>query len=174
MNISKSLTRRDKFFWVSIGIITVMVGYLISNIFIDKRYDYSNFILYKYKNRFEIFVPGYLVPDDSLSANASLQFSDFSNEVFLLVIEENKKNYNAMALLLPLKNIMPISWRVFLPVSRTLKLFLKTTRINGLQTLTCEINGTYADHTLYYLFSVVESENAYYQLLAWTTDAVKM
>ncbi|MBK6731064.1 MAG: hypothetical protein IPG60_08880 [Bacteroidetes bacterium] len=174
MNISKSLTRRDKFFWVSIGIITVMVGYLISNIFIDKRYDYSNFILYKYKNRFEIFVPGYLVPDDSLSANASLQFSDFSNEVFLLVIEENKKELQRNGITPSAKEYYAY---ILESISSSIENFEivseKTTRINGLQTLTCEINGTYADHTLYYLFSVVESENAYYQLLAWTTDAVK-
>lgn len=174
MNGKLPLTLRDKFFWASIGIILVMTGYLISNLLIEKEYDYSNFILYKYKNRFEILVPPYLLPDDSLSAQATLKFSDFSNEVFLLVIEEDKSE-------LQRNGITPSAREYYAYILESISSSIenfeivseKTTKINGLPAMTCEINGTYSDHTLYYIFSVVESENAYYQLLAWTTDAVK-
>lgn len=174
MNSKKRLTRRDKLFWISIGIVAVMLAYLVSRYVRTSDYDYSNFTEYQYQEHFSIFVPDYMVPDDSLSLNASLQFSDFSNEVFLLIIEEQKAELNRRGIQPSAKEYYEfIKENIIASISNAGILLEKDTKIDGLKTLTCEISGSYADQKVFYIFSVLESDRAYYQLLAWTTDAVK-
>ncbi|MFN3939337.1 MAG: hypothetical protein ACK4IY_02040 [Chitinophagales bacterium] len=169
-----TLNIRDKLFWTSIGIILVMFYYFIAQLVREEGYNYENFTEYRYKNKFVIYVPNYLIPDDSLNLHAQLTFSDFSNEVFLLVINESKSELQKIG-------IQPSAAEYYTFTKESILLSIenatitseRSNTVNGLKTLTCEINGTFAGQKVFYILSVFESDTDYYQLLAWTTDAVK-
>lgn len=172
--MAHGLNVRDKLFWISIGIILVMVYYFISRLVQDEQYNYENFTEYKYKGRFIIYVPNYLIPDDSLSAYAQLTFSDFSNEVFFLVINESKSELKSTGIQPSAKEYYTFIKESILGSVQDAEIASeRSNEVNGLKTLTCEINGTYAGQKVFYIFSVFESDTHFYQLLGWTTDAAK-
>jgi hypothetical protein len=165
---------RDKIFWGCVGVISIVSVYLVSNYFFDRQTDYSGFVEHTYKDRYSIMVPPYLQPDDSLHQEAILQFSDYSNEVYLIVLEERKKD-------LERRDIRPVLTEYFTYLEENIMEGLdiyevssvKDHYIDHMHVITGEIDGSYAGVQLYYIFSAYESEDAFYQVRGWSSAAVK-
>jgi hypothetical protein len=171
---SHSFSLRDKIFWTCVGVISILSVYLVSNYLIDQQSDYSGFIEHRYKNRYSIMTPPYLQPDDSLHKEAILQFSDYSNEVYLLVLQESKKD-------LERRDIRPVLTEYFNYIEENIIEGLDVYEVNSIKdhyidkmhVITGEIDGSYAGVHLYYIFSVYESETAFFQVRGWSSAAAK-
>lgn len=169
-----SFSLRDKIFWGCVGVISILSVYLVSNYLIDQQTDYSGFTEHRYKNRYSIMTPPYLQVDDSLHKEAVLQFSDYSNEVYLMVLEERKKD-------LERRDIRPVLTEYFTYIQENiiegLDVYeiasIKDHYINKMHVITGEIDGSYGGVQLYYIFSVYESETAFYQVRGWSSAAAK-
>ncbi|MBC8047079.1 MAG: hypothetical protein H7Y00_09815 [Fimbriimonadaceae bacterium] len=165
---------RDKFFWICVGFGIIMTIYFLFTYLTDEQTGLSNFTLFKYEKQFEIYIPEYLLPQDSIYQKAALQFSDFRHEVFFVVVVENKTDLEQQGLKptlaeyttfvqTTLKNAMETATRIS----------IKKNSINGLNAITNELDGVYAGQKVYYIFTVVEHEKYFYQIISWTKDSIK-
>ncbi len=120
----------------------------------------------KIDDLYSIGLVSYLSKTEGINDLASLQVSNSDKEVYLLVIEDNKKDikkdfsinqYYDLALsnlsqsLQDIKSINP-----------------QPNKINGLNALSGKITGKFTDAGWVYYITIVESETYYYQIIAWT------
>ena len=74
--------------------------------------EYAGFDKHTFHDQYEIYTPPYLLPDDSLNSAAILRFSDFSNEVFIMVLEEKNEILTDGEFIRSWQNISCISSRI--------------------------------------------------------------
>lgn len=174
MNVYQRLSPRDRLFWGSVGLISIMSLYFMF-VFVGKdQYNYSGFREAVYKDRFSIMVPPYLLEDDSLHASAQLAFSDFSNEVYLMVIEERKRD-------LQRRDIQPFLQEYFHYLGDNVSSMLgdapieelKDHHLGSMHVVSGEFNGHYGGVPVFYILSTYESEQAFYQVRGWTAQHAK-
>lgn len=170
----KKYSLRDKFFWICVGFGSVILIYFCKIFFFSTEGEFSDFEKYEIKKDFQIYVPSYLYLRDSVYLKASLQFSDFAQEVFFVVVKENKNDL----LKQELKPTLP-EYAVYVQssISRALENTVvdatKKNEIDELPALTIELRGKFADHAVFYIFTVLESNDAFYQIICWTTTAIR-
>jgi hypothetical protein len=172
--MEEKLNQRDKLFWGSVGVISILSIYLVSTFFVSQEYDYSGFSEFEQKGHFSLMIPPYLLQDDSLSNKADLAFSDYSNEVFFMVVEEKKKD-------LKRKNIKPSLMEYFSFLYEDLEATIenasledfKDQTIHNMHVISCEVNGSYSNVEVYYILSACDSKRSFYQLRGWTSMTAK-
>jgi hypothetical protein len=168
------MNKRDRLFWGSVGVISILSIYLVATFFVSAEYDTSGFTEYNVEGRFSIMIPPYLVQDDSLSTKATVSFSDFSNEVYLMVIDEKKRELRR-------KDIRPSLMEYFDFVYSDLEQRLSAislenliqTERHNLPLVTAELNAQYEDHDIYYILTTYEHPRSFFQLRGWTTLEAK-
>ncbi len=174
MKVYERLSPRDRLFWGSVGVISIMTFYLMFVYVDQEQYNYSGFREAVYKDKFSIMIPPYLIEDDSLHASAQLGFSDFSNEVYLMVIEERKRD-------LKRRDIQPFLKEYFYYLGNNVAAMLgdvaaddiKDHYIGNMHVISGEYNGQYGGVPVFYILSTYESDLAFYQVRGWTAQHTK-
>ncbi len=126
-------------------------------------------------NQYTITLPEYLQPCADIHPDASLQYQNTELEIYALVIDEKKETmenydldydidlyYKAIALQPFSEQIQ--NGKISPPGRQT---------INGYKTLTADISGKVDNNEVYYRLAVIETTNAFYQLLIWTRSENK-
>ncbi|HAE12776.1 MAG: hypothetical protein H6548_05730 [Chitinophagales bacterium] len=170
----KGLSWRDRIFWACVGIISIVSVYFVSRYLISGNSEYAGFDKHTFHDQYEIYTPPYLLPDDSLNSAAILRFSDFSNEVFIMVLEEKKRDLDR-------RGIHPVLAEYFLYIQQNLMEKLDSPVIvsqndhflHGLHAIQCELEGMYDSIPVYYIFSTYETEQSFLQVRGWTETALK-
>lgn len=165
---------RDKFFWICLGFGSVVSVYFLYRYFINDNRDLSAFTNYSYKKQFSVYVPFYLLPADSIYERSALEFSDYAQEVFLVVVNEKKDELRDQGLM---PSLAEYSDYVRSSIENALKESTvtdeKNTVINGIPSITRELEGRYGNTYVYYIFTVYESATDFYQMICWTTADLK-
>jgi hypothetical protein len=127
----------------------------------------------KINNLYSIFVYNNMKETKDLNESASLQYQDTVKQMYLMVIEEDKKSLNEVQAdykLDPyfnfvLDNLKGLeNFKSTDPVSIT---------INGMKARQCVITGSLDNLDLYYILTVVESNDHLFQVLTWTVTGSK-
>lgn len=170
----KVLKTRDKFFWICVGFGVVLSVYFLYKFFTKPDIDLSNFNIENYKKQFSLYVPKYMLPIDSIYEKSVLQYSDYAKEVFLVVVEEKKLELKRLGLQ---PSIQEYGNYVLVAVESALSEPLVTSKkeniINELPALTYELEGDFGDQHVFYVFTVYESGEYFYQVISWTNKAIK-
>jgi hypothetical protein len=135
----------------------------------------------KINNQYSLDLPDYVTKAAGLHKVASLQYSSAAKQLYVLVVDESKAEFNAGITKNPELGLSP-------NVDGYSKLGLqtmagstrfqgtptfKTTTINGLPARTITLNGTVKSLNGYWNDAYVEGADTYYHIVTWTTAAHK-
>jgi hypothetical protein len=115
-----------------------------------------------------------MMPSASIYEKASLKYSDYANEVFLVVVEESKNDLLKQGLQPTLEeyaDYVKVAVEIALHNSRVTD--KKAAEINTMPAITLELDGDFGEQHVYYIFTVYESGSNFYQVISWTTTAIK-
>jgi hypothetical protein len=135
------------------------------------------------KNDYSLELPDFLSITDSLNPNASLQYQNIDKELFVIVIEEDRKEFTRKIVANKAEEVYPPNLKGYTDIinhsiGETIKISAKTEiedlEINGLPAKNFTIEGQTLDKIpVYYSFTVVRGENNYYQIAQWTAKNQK-
>ncbi len=135
------------------------------------------------KNDYSLELPDFLNATDSLNPSASLQFQNLSKEFFIIVIEEDKKEFTRKIVENNAEEIYPPNLKGYTDIinhsiGETIKISARTDiedlEINGLAAKNFTIQGQTKDKIpVYYSFTVVKGKDNYYQIAQWTAKNQK-
>jgi hypothetical protein len=114
----------------------------------------------------EIFLPDGWVEDNTLHDDAEIQAAKASDEMYILVLSENKADFQGLTLAKHSEITRGIltgnltNPQVSEPTA--------VTSVGGNPAVQYEIRGTINNINVIYLHTTVETANSYHQLLAWT------
>ncbi len=121
-------------------------------------------------NQYTADMPEYLQPCADIHPDASLQYQNTELEIYAIVIDEKKEtmeNYDLdydIDLYYKSIALQPFSEKIqngkISPPGRQ--------TINGHNALTADITGKVDNNEVFYRLAVIETTNAFYQLLIWT------
>jgi len=138
------------------------------------QFDYSDFTHVVKKNKFDLYVPGYLYPDKKLYKNADLQYSDSLNTTFLLVIREEIPDLSEDSIEITLDEYLAYAQTGIVESLDDASGDKDTiSRINGVPALSAELEGAYAGHDVYYRITVFMNDDYFYQVIFWTLKGLK-
>jgi hypothetical protein len=129
----------------------------------------TNFKEVKGKTNFTMQMPEYLTEVTDLNADASLQYSNTKEEVYLIVIDDSKEELKKADVTYTLQQYFDFAaknlegsvsnYKLATPVSKT---------INGNKALVGEITGKFQQYDVYYKIGAIESPKNFYQVVTWT------
>ncbi len=130
------------------------------------------------KNDYSLELPDFLNVTDSLNPNASLQYQNINKELFVIVIEEDRKEFTKKIIDNNAEKVYPPNLKGYTDIinhsiGETITISARTEiidlEINGLPAKNFTIQGQTKDKIpVYYSFTVVRGENNYYQIAQWT------
>ena len=128
-------------------------------------------------NKYTLTVPSYLSEYTSLNEEASLQYANLFKELYVVVIDEVKSNFNSALT----ENLLTDSYSLDLDGYAKLILdnfelsmeefsasSLDKTIINSMDARITTIEGSIEGIDVFYIFAAVEGKNNFYQILTWT------
>jgi hypothetical protein len=127
----------------------------------------------KVNDLYAITLPADMKPVADLHEDASLQQSDASRPLYVVVIDESKEEMQ--------KHELDYDLEIYFEniVSRKLVESLpevsiappRKTTLAGASALVTDVTGKTASEDIYYKIAVIETPNAFYQVLTWTQGA---
>ncbi len=128
-------------------------------------------------NKYTLTVPSYLSENKSLNEEASLQYANLFKELYVIVIDEVKSDFN-LALT---ENLLTDSYSPDVDGYANLLLdnfalsiedfsasSIDKTTINSMNARIATIEGSVDGIDVFYTLAAVEGKNNFYQLLTWT------
>lgn len=136
--------------------------------------DYTNFKHVVKKGKFELYVPGDMRPDKKLNSKSDLQYADTLNTLFLIIIREEIPDLEEDSIEITLEEYFEfakagIAEELTDPDDDNDTVSV----INGIDALSCELEGEFAGQDVYYRITVLSDENYFYQIIYWTFSALK-
>ncbi len=135
------------------------------------------------KDDYSLELPDFLSTTDSLNPNASLQYQNLDKELFVIVIEEDRKEFTRKIVANKAEEVYPPNLKGYTDIinhsiGETIKISAKTEiedlEINGLPAKNFTIEGQTLDKIpVYYSFTIIRGENNYYQIAQWTAKNQK-
>lgn len=127
--------------------------------------------------QYSVTVPGSLTETDLLNDEASLQYMNALSELYIVVIDEPKSDfeevvngldsvYFAGTTLDIFKDIVISNFEYGVPGYQLLG--EKDTTINGMGGVVLNIGGNVDGMDVKYIYSILESEESLYQVITWT------
>jgi hypothetical protein len=134
-------------------------------------------------NDFSLELPDFLSETDSLNPNASLQYQNLDKELFVIVIEEDRKEFTRKIIENNAEEVYPPNLKGYTDIinhsiGETITISARTEiedlEIKGLPAKTFTIQGQTIDKiAVYYSFTVVKGTDNYYQIAQWTAKSHK-
>ncbi|AFM03925.1 hypothetical protein Fleli_1503 [Bernardetia litoralis DSM 6794] len=135
------------------------------------------------KKDYSLELPDFLTKTDSLNPNASLQYQNINKELFVIVIEEDRKEFTRKIVENKAEEVYPPNLKGYTDIishsiGETIKISARTEiedlEINGLPAKNFTIEGQTQDKIpVYYSFTIIRGENNYYQIAQWTAKNQK-
>jgi hypothetical protein len=129
-------------------------------------------------NKFSINLPDYLEETKDLNKDATLQYLNPVREVYVMVIEDDKKELHDVLIENELQEIFPANVEGFARLTGSAEedAFLiiddwenmRDTTINNLPAIVFENSRKIDGVSIYYYLAFVEGKDTYYQILTWT------
>ncbi|TAF67290.1 MAG: hypothetical protein EAZ55_02930 [Cytophagales bacterium] len=120
---------------------------------------------------FSLEIADYLKEASELNKTASLQYSNEQKEVYIIVIDDSKKEIGDSY---DLKSYFEFASGNIKGGIKDAKLSTPTTKdVNGMKLMVGEITGSFNDIGVYYILATVESKDNFYQVLTWTMEKNK-
>jgi len=123
----------------------------------------------KVAGKFTMQVPEYMAVATNLNKSASLQYSNPTEEVYMVVIDDSKEEMKAADVNYTLQQYFDFAaknlensvnnYKLSSPVSK---------KINGNSALVGEITGKFDKYDVFYKIAAIESSKHFYQILSWT------
>ena len=129
----------------------------------------------KIKNQYSLDLPESLSLATNLNNEASLQYQNVFDDLYVIVIDESKQEINSYMEdntdFPPNLNGYTQLLKSGLQTSVTNPIFSETEKkqINGLKSHLISLSGKVDDYEIYYEFAHVEGKNHYYQVFVWTS-----
>jgi len=129
----------------------------------------------KIKNQYSLDLPQNMSLVSNLNNEASLQYQNIFDDLYVIVIDESKQNINSI-----LENDTDFSPNLN-GYTQLLKTSLQTTvahsvfsnskktQINGLKSYTSSLSGSVDSFQVFYEFAYIEGKSHYYQVFVWTS-----
>ena len=127
---------------------------------------------------YSLELPNFLSKTDSLNPNASLQYQNIDKEFFVIVIEEDKKEFTRKIVENNAEEVYPPNLKGYTDIinhsiGETITISAKTEiedlEVNGLPAKTFAIQGQTQDKiAVYYTFTIIKGKDNYYQIAQWT------
>jgi hypothetical protein len=128
----------------------------------------------KGKGNFTILIPDYMIVDESLNDQASLQYSCAAQEKYIIVIVDSKQELKDASAEYTLQTYYDFAAKNIQSMIESSNLEKPTkSKINGNTSLTGSITGKFKEYDIYYKLEVIESEKNFYQVLTWTLASNK-
>lgn len=126
-------------------------------------------------NQYVIQIPEYLQPCSDIHPDASLQYQNIDMDVYALVIDEKKEKMENYDLDYDIETYYKaIALQPFSEKIQEGKISPPGTQtINGHKALLADISGKIETNEVFYRLAVIETSNAFYQILVWTKAANK-
>ncbi|VXA92612.1 conserved hypothetical protein [Flavobacterium sp. 9AF] len=129
-----------------------------------------------YVNDYKIDLPTYLSKSSQLNEDASLQFQNLFKELYIIVIDETKEEFNKALMENGIENMFSKDFDGYVKLlSTNLQNNVemkhkkeKDTLINGMRTKLIMFDGKSEGYDIYYQVAYVEGNEKYYQLMTWT------
>ncbi len=116
----------------------------------------------------------YMLPAPELQVEASLKYKNEEKDIYMIVIDENKKDLVHYNLKYKLTDYFKVvAAQPFLGSTHGKMADPVRRKINGSDALVAEITGDFNKHPVFYKLVVIETENRFYQILSWTGDGYK-
>ncbi|WP_375559151.1 hypothetical protein ACE193_15600 [Bernardetia sp. OM2101] len=129
-------------------------------------------------NDYSLELPDFLSTTDSLNPNASLQYQNLDKELFVIVIEEDRKEFTRKIVENNAEEVYPpnlkgytdiISHSIGETITISARTEIEDLEINDLPAKNFTIQGQTQDKVaVYYSFTVVKGKDNYYQIAQWT------
>ena len=129
----------------------------------------------KIKNQYSLDLPESLSLATNLNTEASLQYQNIFNDLYVIVIDESKQEINSYMKentdFPPNLNGYTQLLKSGLQTSVTNPKFSKTEKkqLNGSKSHQISLSGKVDDYKIYYEFAHIEGKNHYYQVFVWTS-----
>jgi len=124
----------------------------------------------KIKNQYQINVPNYLTPSETmLSPDASLMYSNKDREFYLMIIDEMKSDKTENGEQLQLKDYFQRSTdNIAGGLTESKNSQPENINLNGLKCIRMTVGGKYNLFTMIYKCYIAESSTHFYQIYCWT------
>ncbi len=121
-------------------------------------------------NQYTISIPDYLQPCADIHPDASLQYQNIEMDIYAIVIDEKKETMENYDLDYDIETYYKtIALQPFSEKIQNGKISPPGTQtINGHKALTADISGKIDNNDVFYRLALIETTNAFYQLLIWT------
>jgi len=129
------------------------------------------------KNQYSLDIYSNMSKTNELNDDASLQYQDIFNEIYIVVIDEKAEEFEAIISDNDLDELYKPDLNGYSKLivdgfdsEPNIKRISKEqdTLINGLQSKIIEFEGKVDEYKVYYQLAFVKSEKAYYQIMTWT------
>jgi len=128
----------------------------------------------KGNSNFTVQIPDYMIADDSLNAQASLQYSCAAQEIYIIVIVDSKQELKDAGSEYTLQTYYDFAAKNIQSMVESPNLEKpEKSKTNGNTSLTGTITGKFREYDIFYKLEIVESEKKFYQVLAWTLASNK-
>jgi hypothetical protein len=128
----------------------------------------------KGSGNFTVLIPDYLIADESLNSDASLQYSCAAQEMYIIVIVDSKQALKDAGTEYTLQTYFDFASKNIQSMVENSKLEKpKKSKINGNASLIGAITGKFKEYDIYYKLTIVESASNFYQVLTWTLASNK-
>jgi hypothetical protein len=128
----------------------------------------------KGNGNFTILIPDYMIVDESLNSDASLQYSCAAQEMYIIVIVDSKQALKDAGSAYTLQTYYDFAAKNIQSMVENSNLGkAKKSKINGNASLIGTITGKFKEYDIYYKLTIVESEKNFYQVLIWTLASNK-
>jgi hypothetical protein len=130
----------------------------------------------KVDGKYSIELPDYMTKADSLHEEASLQYDNTLRELYIIVIDENREDYDKLAESGLYEGYNPglggyaalLSKQTATAVGQKTIPALADKKINGLSAKTFSLSGKVNNISAYWKVAYIQGKNRYYQIVAWT------
>lgn len=134
------------------------------------------------ENRYKLDVPKSLKKATNLHADASLQYQDVANELYIIVIDEKIKDINDAITTYGLSSTYSQDLDGYTKLLQDdsqsrikilSKSAIKKENINGNEARTMEMNAEIEKMDIYYNLAYIKGKKTYYQVMIWTANEKK-
>jgi len=133
----------------------------------------------KVNGQYELQVPSFAEEVVHLSPNASLQYANPNNDFCLMVIDDSKEDFQEILYGANLQDEFPntidgitsylqVAQKSMVGGGKIDYSAVKSLQINGQDARQYSIQATIEGEDLYYLYTIVDGDMYYYQILNWT------
>lgn len=127
-------------------------------------------------NDYSLEIPSYLSKGTDLHEDASLQYQNLFKELYIIVIDENKKEVSNIILESALEDTYSNDFKGYVKLVsgnqeeaiKMKKLSEKDTLINSLEAKIVKLEAKVDDYDIFYVIAYINGVDSYYQITSWT------